>query len=779
MELIVFPLLLAATAALALAVYARLHIETPGAAYFQPLQFGLCLWLTVASFDALTSGYAAKVLWSQASLLVALPLPPLWLLFALAFTGKARLRRWAVALSIVPAVSLGMAATNRLHGLLWDLEVADLVDHAAARSFWSSNVVLPYSWILTLTGFVLLLRHCFRTESLQRRQGRALIAAAIIPLSVSIVQILAGGPIYGVDAMPLGLGIANVLIAWGLFSHRLLDFTPVAYEAVFQAMADSVVVLDADGQVTMINRTALAGIEKTESEVLGRPAAEVYFPWHRTFESVQHGNEDLSLFTVERNGENRDLEFQGLNLRDSRGKTCGGVVIGRDVTERNAYQRRVEEMAYRDFLTGLPNRRALHDDAERALALARRRHWRVAVIFLDLDGFKTVNDAHGHAAGDLVLQLVATRLAGGVRKEDTLARVGGDEFALLIQDCNRTTAREAADRLLEVLRQQAFEVRDVSLDLDASLGIAMTRQVSDSVEDLLARADVAMYQAKHRSRRISFYDADQDNHAQGQIRLEGELREALRNEELMFKYQPFVDLATGETVAVEALIRWEHPIRGLTHPSAFLAMAEESDLARDLDRYVLEHVLIEASSGPFSLSINLSPASVLDPELPDQVQRALLHSGVDPSKLIIEITERALAVPERARPILVKLRQLGVRIAADDFGTGYSALAYLRHFPLSMLKLDRYLIAGIDRRVEDAAIIRAVIMIANSMGLKVVAEGVETYEQLTWLREQGCDLAQGFFLGKPKRWEDFELEQRKDSIAPFPLDTPPQTGLAN
>ncbi|MDX1383300.1 MAG: EAL domain-containing protein [Thermoanaerobaculia bacterium] len=752
----------------------RRHRDAPGARYFAPLQLTAVVWLLTAALGLLAPTPAGKLFWAQASFVGSLPLPVLWLLFTLDFGGSRRLLgpAWLLALAVVPTISMVLVWTNPAHHLvIAETRLDPVTDQLALEhGFWFVSVVVPYSWLLILLGLAALVRQYLHSESLYRRQCGILIAAALVPLTVNVLWVAGRSPIpQGIDPTPLGFCVATMLIAWGLFFYRLLDMTPVAFEAVFNSMGDGVVVLDVDGRVTMINPVGLARLGCTSEDVLGRTLEEVYPEWPEVMLTLGKKSEGRAEARLERQGRTRHFELRVFPLADWRGQYCGRVVISQDVTERHAYQLRVEEMAYRDFLTGLPNRRALHDVADKALALARRHRWGVAVIFLDLDRFKQVNDALGHPAGDLLLQLVASRLESHIREEDSLARLGGDEFALLIQDCTPESARHAAERLLSGLRERPFEIKDTVIQMDGSVGIALYPQAGAAVDDLLAQADVAMYQAKQGPGRISFYDAEEDHYTQDQLQLEAEFRNALASGELLFKYQPFFDLDSREITAVEALLRWEHPRHGLTHPSAFLPMVEERDMARQLDHHVLEHALQEGAGLGVALSINLSTKSLLDPSLPDQVQRALATSGLPANELILEITERALAVPERVRPILLRLRRMGVRIAADDFGTGYSALAYLRHFPLNILKLDRYLISGIGSRVEDEAIIRAVIMIAESMGLDVVAEGVENRIQLDWLAEQGCHLAQGFYIARPQRLEDLH----RNGLLPRPLSAPP------
>jgi diguanylate cyclase (GGDEF)-like protein len=380
--------------------------------------------------------------------------------------------------------------------------------------------------------------------------------------------------------------------------------------------------------------------------------------------------------------------------------------------------------------------------------LARRRKWSVAVLFLDLDNFKSVNDDLGHAAGDLLLQLVASRLQGTVRSEDTLVRLGGDEFALLSQDSSAKSAGKAASRMLEALKDP-FEIRETFVTVEASIGVALSPDAGASVEELIAQADVAMYQAKNSPQHVAFFDHTQDLFTQELLKLESEFRRALERNEIFLDYQPILDLRTGETAGLEALARWQHPDRGLLQPSEFIPVLEERSLTWNLDQFVLRRALEEIGPLPFPLSVNLSTKSLLDSNLAKVVQEALEEFNVEPSRLTLEVSEVAISAAEQPARMVEILQKMGVKVAADNFGAGYSSLAHLRRFPYSQLKLDQYIVAGIGRNPEDEGILKAILTVAKSFNLSVIAEGVETTEQLDWLRENGCDLAQGFLISEP------------------------------
>jgi diguanylate cyclase (GGDEF)-like protein len=778
MSALTFPLVLGTCLSSAVAIYGWPRRSSPGARLLVPLLAAATVWSGATALELLAPTAGAKELWSRIGWLGMGALPVLWILFCLDFTGTSR--------TIRPLRALALLGSPALAGvLLWIFSALPSGRLSTSAGLEATRVLATlaqiYGWMLAGLGMALLARRFARSASIYRGQCAVLLVAGALPLTVRAVHVLGLGAGPSFDPTPLAFSIASLVLGWGLFSYRLFDVTAIAHETVFNAIGDGVVVTDAQGRVTSVNPVALASLGRALDDVLGKSMHELYPSWPApaapppgrsvpvqtaTGPPIDYGaignppaatpeppTQELVELSVRRGGREHDVEMRAFPVYDGERRLCGRVFISQDVTDRNAYQRRIEEMAYRDFLTGLPNRRALYDDARRAIAFARRRRLEVALLFIDLDRFKDVNDALGHPAGDLLLQYVASRLQATARKEDTLARLGGDELALLLYDCDAAGARAAAERLLQALREPAFEVRRTRLHLDASIGIALYSGGEKTVEALLAEADVALYQAKESPERIHVYQPVAEPHVEGHVRPEDEFREALRSRQLVFKYQPIVDLATGGVLAVEALVRWEHPTRGLTHPSQFLAMVEERDLALDLDRYALTRATEEVADSPYDVCINLSARSVLDRQIVEVVAGALRDSGLPPRRLILEITERVLAVPELTRPVLFELRKLGVRIAADDFGTGYSALAYLRHFPLSMLKLDRFLVAGIGRRVEDEAIIRAVIMIARTMGLVVTGEGVETREQMQWLEAQGCNAAQGFHLARPERWD--------------------------
>ena len=442
---------------------------------------------------------------------------------------------------------------------------------------------------------------------------------------------------------------------------------------------------------------------------------------------------------------------------DSDGAPTRLIGTSQDVSDRKRAEAELTHQALHDRLTGLANRALLADRLEQALALGRRAGRLVAVLFLDLDRFKLVNDSRGHAAGDDVLVAVAGRLQSVVRPLDTVARFGGDEFVVVCQEADTVgDVLHIAERVSEALRRP-FRVNGDDLFLSVSVGIAVSK-ASTSGPELLRDADAAMYRAKDNGRaRCEFFDETMRTEAAHRLEIQTALHWAIKRDEMRVFYQPLVDLASGTPVGVEALVRWAHPTHGLVMPQDFIALAEEASLIVPIGRSVLEQATLACRQWqddfgglPFGVAVNLSVHHLRHPDLLQHVRAVLAASGLQPSSLCLELTETVLLEDvDRHIRTLLELRALGVRLAIDDFGTGYSSLAYLRRFPIDIVKIDRSFVAGLETNENDAAIVRSIIDLAHALKLKVVAEGVERREQLDRLRTLGCDTAQGFLFSRP------------------------------
>jgi diguanylate cyclase (GGDEF)-like protein len=416
--------------------------------------------------------------------------------------------------------------------------------------------------------------------------------------------------------------------------------------------------------------------------------------------------------------------------------------------------RRLRHQATHDRLTNLPNRMSLHQEAVRVLAGARRAGTLAALLLIDLDRFKEVNDTLGHEQGDHLLVEVARRLREVLRSRDLLARLGGDEFAVLAVVPHRGALGEVATRVHAALARP-FDIAGVAVELGASIGIALQPDHGDDVSTLLQRADVAMYQAKRNGTGIETYDAARDPYSAERLKLLGELRRAIDNHELVLHFQPKVALGTRRAIGVEALVRWQHPDRGLLGPGDFLGVAERTGLITEVTRWVLDAAVRQcaewrARGTDLPVAINLAAANIVDVTLPDAVEATLRRWEVPGELLVCEISEdTVMGDPRRATEVLERLRALGVRLSLDDFGTGHSSLSYLKSLPLDEVKIDRSFVTGMAVDPSDAAIVRSTIDLARHLGLDVVAEGVESEEVLEVLSSLDCDVAQGFLLSRP------------------------------
>ncbi|GAB7190738.1 hypothetical protein NUM3379_14450 [Kineococcus sp. NUM-3379] len=423
--------------------------------------------------------------------------------------------------------------------------------------------------------------------------------------------------------------------------------------------------------------------------------------------------------------------------------------------ERRRTEEWIRHRALHDPLTGLANRVLLHDRLNHALAAQQRSGNRLALLLIDLDRFKEVNDTLGHDVGDRVLEVVADRLRQQFRESDTVARLGGDEFAVLLEP---VPGGSYAQRLAAELRRQIrrpVPVEGLTLHLEGSVGIALAPDHGQDAVGLLKRADVAMYRAKQNGSGVETYAADADLNHPARLGYRGALREALDRGQFLLHYQPKRDLVTGEVTGTEALVRWQHPEHGLVPPGSFIPVAEQTGLIGPLTEHVLDSALRQAArwaaaGAQVSVAVNVSARSLHDGSLVDTVVRILEQTGAAAGALELELTESAvMANPDVAMTVTARLRDLGVRLALDDFGTGYSSLAYLRDLPVDVLKIDRSFLREVETDHRNASIVRSVIDLGHNLGMHVVAEGVETPGALRFLRDLGCDLGQGFLLGRP------------------------------
>ena len=444
-------------------------------------------------------------------------------------------------------------------------------------------------------------------------------------------------------------------------------------------------------------------------------------------------------------------------LHDEKGRISGFLKVAYDITERKRNEATILHMAHHDALTGLPNRTLLMDRIDMAIRHARRAQGRVAVLMMDLDHFKRVNDSLGHQAGDQLLLAVARRLADSVRDTDTVARLGGDEFVVLLAEAGaREQIQRTVDRIVERIAAPVT-INDQEILVTPSIGGCLFPMDGQDATTLLKNADTAMYFAKSAGRSNSqWFAQSMHQQAEEKLALAAAMRRGLDTGQFFIEYQPEVCLRTGKVLGLEALVRWQHPKRGVVPPAEFIALAEETGLIIPLGEWVLrtacrEVMQIQQNSGErIALAVNVSPRQLQQSGWPEAVRRALGDSGLNPQLLELEITEGMLMQnPDESAKLLATLRLQGVGIVIDDFGTGYSSLAYLTRFPIDKIKIDRSFVRDLTFDVTDAAVIDAVIAMSHSLKIRVIAEGVETPEQLRYLRERGCDEAQGYHFSTP------------------------------
>lgn len=535
--------------------------------------------------------------------------------------------------------------------------------------------------------------------------------------------------------------------------------------AILEATPDLVAILDTNGNVNYLNQAGrkllgLSNIQKIEGSRLddfltpsmSKKLIEDVFPGVSQ-DGLWHGE------TLLINKENNKIPvaLQMLAHYDTDGEIEYLSMMARDISERKRFESELQYRATHDGLTGLPNRFFLIERFRTALETAQRESHFVAVLFLDMDNFKRINDNLGHAAGDMLLKQVARRFRGCLRPNDMVARHGGDEFTILLENLERP---ENAISVLGKLRDEfdrPMLIGSHELYATFSTGIAVYPYDGDNVEDLLRHADIAMYKAKSSgTNQYSFYAPDMDASGHELLSIEADLRHALQNQAFELHYQPQINAVDGRMTGVEALIRWRHPERGLMSPDEFVPLLESSGLIVSVGEWVLDEAcrmhqkLRETGYGHLHVSVNVSATQFNDEDLLNKIERIMQQNAMPPQALVLEITENVLMRnPDDAAVILQKLHDIGVRIAIDDFGTGYSSLAYLKHFPLNVLKIDRTFVNELNDQSGDAAIIEASISLAQKLGLEVVAEGVETSQQLLFLQNRECHLVQGFYMSHP------------------------------
>jgi diguanylate cyclase (GGDEF)-like protein len=781
---LLLPLIGAALVNLVLARYVWLRRKSPGALALAMLMVGLAGWSITYACVIAGADLATKVLWFRLEYFPIALAVFAWTLFVIQYAGWSGVLRPAFVglLLAEPIVTVVLIWTNDAHHLMFltmgthQAAGYQALDLTFGSWYW---VNLAYQYLTYLGGSIALAAALAHRRRLYRMQAVSLLLGAVVPIAGSIIHKTGLVPL---DIAPFALSVSGAIWWWGLVRYRVLDVapvaTPVALESIFAGMVDAVVVVDAGGGIVKLNPAAALMLgDRSPHTLVGLLLDRL--PVEVVADPEQYARAEI---TLDVGKEPREFDLRVSPLRHRGGAIAGRILALRDVTDRKRAEEALEHQARHDSLTGLPNRTLLRDSLERACQMAVRDGSPVALLFLDLDNFKTVNDSLGHAAGDDLLVAVAARLLGCLRPGDLAARLGGDEFAVVLTgSADARSVREFATRLTEALRQP-FTLGTAEIVLGASTGIALAGPEALGPDDMLRNADAAMYSAKALGKgRFAFFALEMHQAAQARMLLEADLRRALVHHEFEVYYQPVVDLHSGALSGSEALVRWNHPERGMVMPLEFIPLCEEVGLIVPLGEWVLREACLalrtwqERCVGrtPPMVSVNLSPRQLQQPDLVESVARILRETGASPGALVLEITESALLDDSEATlATLTGLFNLGLRLAIDDFGTGYSALSYLQRFPISVLKIDRSFVQGMERSGERSALVRAILALGQALGLNVVAEGIETTGQREQLQALGCDLGQGYLFARPGSRQAFDDLLDLEKLGQLPWTAP-------
>jgi diguanylate cyclase (GGDEF)-like protein/PAS domain S-box-containing protein len=697
---------------------------------------------------------------------------------------------------VFPAILVGGQALTTLCGFWWDRAQTRVRLHVkiASQALVVTAAIYATGWGPALAiGLVLVGQETLTSAGASSQRallgwnlsclvvGQSLIALGWAPTLIPTPEV------HGL-AVLMGIGIA--------FSSRSLrsaliekEDAAARYQAVVESAAEGILTVGLDGTIGSFNGAAETIFGWTASEVVGRPVA-MLIPeeFHGDLAEVSTGLRSAGYTAAQ----HRDVEISGVRRDGTQfpmmvstsaiavngsAPVISGIV--RDLSDQKRFEAHLTHQAFHDALTGLPNRVMLADRLDQALARARRHQRMCGVLYVDLDRFKAVNDTLGHAVGDQLLMDAALRICGAVRETDTVARIGGDEFVVLCEDIESVHVAELAKRIIASL-QEPFRLGEDAPYISASIGIALSIAGDETADAILANADIAMYRAKENGRSCyELFDEAMQQWVSAQVALETALRHAVSRNELRLYAQPIVEADSGIVHGFEALLRWERPGFGLVDPDSFVPVAEETGLIVDIGAWVLgeacRHAARWARRWPkrqLNVAVNVSSRQLLAGDIVDIVDATLKRTGLDPRLLTLELTESTLIDDAvTVEPLLRQLRARGVNLALDDFGTGYSSLTYLRTFPINIVKIDKTFIRAIGTEREDTAIVAAVIALAKNLGLDVVAEGIETHEQLAVLHQLACPYMQGYLLARPR-----PIQGALDLLDSPALDPAPMSG---
>ena len=771
----------------------------PGAVPFFVVTMFALLWSLAGALEMLAVGLQAKIFWADIEYLSIAGIPVAWLFMTFYATGRGHRLNWRriAALSLVPMTTVVLVWTNKYHHLMRTAIWLDergpfpIVGRVLGPWFW---VHTAYSYLMLAFAVYLLVRAFKSSPPLYRGQPLVLLGGLCLPLAWNAVYLLIPGALPAQDYTPAIFGLAGVVVAWGLFRFRLFTLVPVARNALVENMSDGLLVMDEGDRVLDLNEAARRIIGRSSREILAKPLADTWPAWRRIAGRHRMGTIPIEVTAAE-GPDRRDYEVRVSRVND-RGQCLGRMLVLHDITQRKIMEENLRKQALGDALTGLPNRVLFMSKLEDAVRRARRKKGNLfAVAILDLDRFKLINDSIGHAAGDFLLQKVAEKLLQCVREVDTVARMGGDEFMILISDIDG--ARDVIpviDRIQSEL-QSPVRFRRQDITSSASLGVVLWNETFEGPDDLLRAADTAMYQAKEAGRACyRIFDDDMHKAVLKTLQAETDLRAAIKEGDFALAYQPIINLKTGAISSLEALIRWRHPDRGTVMPEDFITIAENSGLIVPLGMLVLDEVCSQLSrwrslgdAAPNApIGVNISPRQLTETDFVEVLLGKMREWQISPDDLILEITETALIRdPLKSKRVMEQLRDTGLKLCLDDFGTGWSSLRHLSTFPVQEIKIDRSFVSRVLPGNTEFEIVRSLTALAHTLRLSVTGEGVEHSDQLGLLEQVGCDHAQGYFVGMPM-FPDKLIEYlehfRQGALTPYETEfleeAPPQKAPA-
>lgn len=718
-------------------------------------------WLLCTSFLYLSSTEETALPWAKAMWVVVLFIPPAVYLFATEVLDRTADRRGIVASSwaLFGVFAVASLATDRIlegiriqpWGFFPRLGVAAL------------PILVPYVGLLLLGLWEFVTAYRTGEPGTARLRARTFLVA----FAVSYVALVDYLPAFGLEVYAIGyvpiFGFLSIS-AWAIWRYRLTDLTPdFVAEALVRTMPDLLLVCDAAGSIRLSNPAVSSALGYEEEELLGEPVLRLAGSEgaERLLQDALVRSTVLDRGTVLRGkaGEPVEASLSTTELRDDNDYRVGTVLVARDIGRRKELERELMRRVLFDELTGLASRPLLLERIERALVRARRSAESFALLIVDVDRFELVKDSLGHPAADELLTRLADRLRVCVREVDTAARVAGDQFAVLLRGIEDAGSAIHAATRIQLALAPAVALRGQRLFPTVGVGIALGAPHYETPEEVLRDAHAAMRRAKGRGvAQIEVFDPEIRSHALARLQVESELRQALEREEFLLHYQPIVSLETGRPVACEALLRWKHPSGGLLLPDDFLDVARETGLLPRVGAWVLARASRTLrdwrsgapGAGDLRMHVNLSVDELEHPALMQALEAAVRDTGLEPASLVLEITETAaMSDGDRMHHLMNAIHTRGHHLCIDDFGTGYSSLAYLQRFPIDMLKIDRSFVGACHDSEGDAEIVRAVVALSRSLGVEVIAEGVERQEHLRLLRELGCPFGQGYLLGRP------------------------------